>query len=132
MIGGGLPGDVHELPKGATCDDHPDRLAVTRKQGETDSFGYEAHDLCEECLREWVAYARSENARTGKCDWCKKDTTDLRDARDYEEGFYGPVYRVCGGCLARRDKEAQDWLNTHCDWDDGPDWDDDALSGASR
>lgn len=101
-----LPGSSHALPKDAKCDDHPDRPAVGRVQGETDSFGSEMHDLCQECLNEHFSYTRSAEARTGRCDWCKSEATDLRDARDYDEGMSGPVYRVCGKCIKRRDEEA--------------------------
>lgn len=102
-----LPGASHNLPKGATCDDHPDRPAVRRIQGETDSFGSEMHDLCQECLDDHLSYLRSEEARTGTCDWCKSAASDLRDARDYDEGMCGPVYRVCGACLKRREDRAR-------------------------
>lgn len=47
-----LPGAGHALPAGTMCDDHPDRPAVARIQGETDSFGSELWDLCEECRDE--------------------------------------------------------------------------------
>jgi hypothetical protein len=36
-----LPGHSHQVPDGTVCDDHPDRPAVARIQGETDSFGAE-------------------------------------------------------------------------------------------
>jgi hypothetical protein len=99
-----LPGSVlHELPKDARCDDHPDRPAVVRVQGETDSFGSEMHDLCEDCAKAEREYRRSPEACTGRCDWCKNDATDLRTTRDYEEGLSGPVYEVCGACIKRRD-----------------------------
>ena len=112
-----LPGRVHELPKGAKCDVHPDRNAVVRIQGETDSFGCEMHDCCEECADEIRAYARSAEARTGKCDWCKKPATDLSYTRDYEEGMSGPVYRVCGACRKRREDEDRAELARYDDWD---------------
>src|SRR3954463_12051043 len=51
-----LPGTGHHLPDGTMCDQHPDRPAVARIQGETDSFGCEMNDLCQECIaadREW-------------------------------------------------------------------------------
>jgi hypothetical protein len=104
-----LPNARHAVPKGTKCDDHPDRDAVVRIQGETDSFGSEMHDMCAECLEEHRAYLNSpeaEGRRHGRCDWCKKDATDLRDARDYEEGMSGRVYRVCGGCVRRQSEEA--------------------------
>jgi hypothetical protein len=34
-----LPGSTHAAPTAGMCDDHPDRPAVARVQGETDSFG---------------------------------------------------------------------------------------------
>ena len=40
-----LPGARHALPAGTMCDEHPDRPAVARVQGETDSFGCELNDL---------------------------------------------------------------------------------------
>jgi hypothetical protein len=100
-----LPGTMHELPDGAMCDEHPDRHAVARIQGETDSFGCEMIDCCQDCLDEIRAYNHSSDARTGKCDWCKSDATDLSDHRDYDEGLYGPVYRVCGACRRMIDNE---------------------------
>lgn len=108
-----LPGALHELPEGATCDQHPDRPAVARVQGETDSMGSELNDLCQECYDEDRAYARSEEACTGRCDWCKQDATDLRDTRDYDEGMSGPVYRVCGACRKRVNDEAERELAAH-------------------
>ncbi|TAI67625.1 hypothetical protein [Bradyrhizobium sp. Leo170] len=105
------------------CDQHPDRPAVARVQGETDSFGSEMNDLCEECLKADREYARSPEARTGKCDWCKQAATVLADTRDYEEGMHGPVYRVCGVCRKRRDEEDRAELdqydNDYEPFDDG-------------
>ena len=54
-----LPGSRHDFPDGTMCDDHPDRKAVARVQGETDSFGSELIDMCQECLDEHRAYMRS-------------------------------------------------------------------------
>ena len=102
-----LPGRRHDLPDGTMCDVHPDRAAVVRVQGETDSFGCEMHDCCQECFDEIREYERSDEACAGRCDWCKKDATDLADKRDIDEGMSGPVYRVCGVCRKRRDDEIQ-------------------------
>lgn len=99
-----LPGSSHDLPIGTMCDSHPDRMAVARIQGETDSFGCEMSDCCQECADEIRAYARSAEARSGQCDWCKNEATDLRDRRDYDEGMAGPVYRVCGDCVRRQNE----------------------------
>ena len=122
-----LPGSSHHLPEGTMCDRHPNRPAVARMQGETDSFGSEMNDVCKECLEADRAYARSPEARTGKCDWCKNDATDLATTRDYDEGQAGPVYRVCGGCRAKRDErvrqENEEWDRNNPDY--GDDWGDD-------
>lgn len=93
-----LPGSRHPLPAGAMCDDHPDRPAVARIQGETDSFGAEYLDLCQECVDK-VQAGESER-RTGRCDWCANSATDLANHRDLDEGLSGRVYRVCGSCRA--------------------------------
>lgn len=94
-----LPGAAHDLPPGTRCDSHPERLAVSRIQGETDSFGSELLDYCEEC----ASRAREDmgQPKIGRCDWCEADAKDLRDHRDYDEGLHGPVYRVCGACRQR-------------------------------
>jgi hypothetical protein len=117
-----LPGSIHMLPAGATCDHHPDRPAVTRVQGETDSFGCEMLDLCTQCIEEVRRYARSAESRTGTCDWCRKPATDLRAARDYDEGMAGPVYRVCSACIRKRNEEARRELDEmdrgSDDWED--------------
>jgi hypothetical protein len=87
------------------CDDHLDRPAVARVQGETDSFGSELYDLCAECLAE--IRKEMSDARIGVCDWCRTDANDLRHARDYEEGLTGRVYEVCGECIRRANEVAQ-------------------------
>lgn len=109
-MSGNLPGARHALPAGAKCDCHPERDAVANVQGETDSFGFETVLMCRECLDEDREYERSAEARSGKCDWCGKEATDLSWARDYEEGMGGPVYRVCRACITRRDDLARQEL----------------------
>jgi hypothetical protein len=94
-----LPGSAHAVPDGAPCDDHPDRLAVVRIQGETDSMGAEFHDLCLQCADAMRVAIYAD--RNGVCDWCSKPATDLRNRRDFEEGSCGPVYRVCGACVRK-------------------------------
>jgi hypothetical protein len=112
-----LPGSRHRLPEGTMCDDHPDRPAVARIQGETDSFGSEMNDLCQECLDAERAARNSPEARAGQCDWCKREAADLRDHRDFEEGMSGPVYRVCARCV-RREQERLAAEELEDDWDD--------------
>jgi hypothetical protein len=106
-----LPGSNHPVPKGAKCDDHPDRLATHRVQGETDSMGSEMADVCDECFSKFKVYTPEDSP----CDWCKKESTDLRPTRDYEEGMSGPVYYVCSPCRKRQNDEARAYLEDD-DW----------------
>ncbi len=92
-----MPGSSHNLPDGATCDEHPDRPAVRRIQGETDSFGAEYYDLCAECLEQH----RNRPPPAGDCDWCKKESEKLTPRRDSDEGSHGRVYLVCDPCIQR-------------------------------
>lgn len=100
-----LPGTVRDPPHDSMCDHHPTKRATHRIQGETDSMGCEMHDLCDSCTAEFREAMRSPEARTGRCDWCKQEATDLRAKRDWEEGMCGPVYRVCGPCVKKRSEE---------------------------
>lgn len=119
-----LPGAAHDLPDGSMCDQHPDRPAVVRLQGETDSFGSELWDMCRECLDEHRKAMADPDARTGTCGWCKGHATDLRPARDYDEGSYGRVYDVCGACIKRVNDEAECELEANGHYDAWDDWDD--------
>ena len=114
-----LPGAGHAVPDGMMCDDHPDRPATHRVQGETDSFGSEMYDMCDECFKEHKAHGVYT---PDECDWCKEPATDIRPTRDYEEGICGPVYYVCGTCRKRRDERVeQEMRDSGCDddcWDD--------------
>ena len=95
-----LPGSGHDVPDGMMCDDHPDRPATHRVQGETDPFGCEMIDMCDDCF---AAYREDKKTwdTSGECEWCKKHAPKLRDKRDYEEGLYGRVYQVCDACAKR-------------------------------
>lgn len=100
VISGGvstLPGAYHSLPKGCMCDEHTDRAAVARIQGETDSMGCELIDMCQTCVDEFKAHAKK--AHHGVCDWCRSPAEDLRPHRDFEEGSSGRIYDVCRGCI---------------------------------
>src|SRR5258706_13894899 len=83
-----LPGSRHSPPDGAMCDQHPDRPAVARVQGETDSFGSEMVDLCSECLEA----EKASGPMVGSCDWCDAPDVPLRPRREMSEGEAGPVY----------------------------------------
>lgn len=102
-----LPGTDHELPEGTVCDEHSDRLAVHRVQGETDSFGAELNDLCQECFEEM----RQQGNPAGRCDWCGLESDKLRCARDFDEGLHGPVYLVCRPCQRKQLADLVDELD---------------------
>jgi len=100
-----LPGAVQSVPLNTKCDEHPERDAVKRMQGETDSFGCEYHDMCQECLDKYKQEVSNADY-SGKCDWCKKHSEHLYSHRDIEEGSCGRVYEVCRPCI---DAERQRW-----------------------
>ena len=100
-----LPGASHGVSEGAMCDEHPDRPAVARIQGETDSFGSEMYDCCAECAAAMRAELRAPDL--GRCDWCDAEDVQRRPQRDYDEGMCGPVYYVCEPCRSRYDKRLE-------------------------
>ncbi len=110
-----LAGTGHAIPEGTMCDEHPDRPATHRVQGETDSFGSELNDMCDECFKADREEAKLPNI--GPCDWCDAKDVHRVDARDYEEGMAGRVYQVCAPCKKRQ----TDRLNAA--YDDLGDWD---------
>jgi hypothetical protein len=122
-----LPGAAWDMPDGTMCDEHPERPAVARIQGETDSFGAELNDMCQECLNQYRK-EMAEADHSGTCDWCHQPKSHLRPQRDYEEGMAGRVYEVCDDCIKRVNDEAEADLEArgyYDDYDDGPDLDDD-------
>jgi len=110
-----LPGAAHDFPDGTKCDMHQDRQAVARIQGETDSFGSELWDMCQECLDEHHEEMRTAD-HSGVCDWCHTHQPRLRPRRDYEEGMHGRVYEVCDTCIKRENDELEMELGTY--WDE--------------
>ena len=109
-----LPG-ASFAPQGM-CDEHPDRPATARLQGETDSFGCEMHDMCDECAKQHRAEMRKP--RISDCDWCDSKNVEVRFKRDYEEGMSGRVYDVCEPCRTRYDKRVEADLAQYDDWSD--------------
>ncbi len=124
-----MPGSLHKVPENQMCDDHPDRLATARVQGETDSFGSEMIDMCDECLEKMRSYEK-EKDRSGVCDWCKNNVPRLSQFRDYDEGMCGRLYDVCDPCIEKANAEAEAELEANGyfnrpDDDDDDDFDDD-------
>ena len=108
-----LPGHLYQTPEGMKCDNHPDRPAIKRVQGETDSFGCEMLDLCEECYKEIQGYTE----RCGACDWCNRDVETRRPYRDMDEGLYGRVYLVCKDCRDRDYQRIKEELDEYDKYD---------------
>lgn len=115
-----MPLSRHTLPVGTTCD-FCDTAAVTRLQGETDSFGAEYSDVCQDHLD---AIRKAESDNSGMCDWCKQDAPVRSPRRDVDEGMYGPVYYVCSPCVEKDRKALYEeevyWeeRSRSYDWDD--------------
>ena len=101
------PGQSLKAIPDMPCDDHPDRPSVVRIVGETDSFGSELIDFCEECYEKMKKEMEENNSKSGICDWCKEPAEDLIHHRDVDEGLHGRLYMVCGEC---RKKENADLL----------------------
>lgn len=97
-----LPGSIHKLPQSSipvVCD-RCEKLATVRVQGETDSFGAEMHDLCEQHVKEM----RGE-ATIGYCDFCHKQH-ELFPHRYWDEPR-GRVFWLCLPC--RKEARAIDF-----------------------
>ena len=101
-----MPGSAHSVPAGAKCDEHPDRDAVSRIQGETDSFGCEYFLACAECRDGFKLARQQEYEQERYCDWCKQLKKHCKPHRDMDEGMAGPMYQVCGDCRARESEAA--------------------------
>lgn len=100
-----LPGRTFAPDAGMTCDTegHEDLPAVKRVQGETDSFGCEYIDMCQECYDKHLAYVPEDQT----CDRCHT-FGQCSPRRDPDEGMSGPVYYLCQACRrrdAQRDQE---------------------------
>lgn len=131
VISGGvasLPGESWQIPEGTMCDDHPDRPAVRRVQGETDSMGCELNDMCQECLDKYKDEVKNADT-SGTCEWCKTHAGKLRPRRDYEEGLYGRVYQVCEPCI---DKQSARLAQEAAQEDDEPYYPEDEEADAIR
>lgn len=94
-----MPGSVSPVLEGEMCDEHPDRPAVRRRQGETDSFGCEYFFVCQEC--DDALKLALQTPVNGYCEWHTGEGEDIRPMRDYDEGSCGRLYNTCRAC---RDK----------------------------
>ena len=98
-----LPGQEIQVPEGMTCDEHDDRPATHRIVGETDSFGSELIDWCDECYEKYKKEKTEGDHGSGitSCDHCSASGVRTTTTRDPDEGSCGPVYYLCDGCLQR-------------------------------
>ena len=105
-----MPGAVKAVIEGHTCDTegHEDRPSFKMVQGETDSFGCEYMDLCEECYKAFLEKPDEKVICT--CEWCKAENVEVFPTRDFDEGMYGPVYSVCIACRRKQIEDAEEEL----------------------
>lgn len=103
---GNMPGDVSRQSAYDTehCDEHPDRKALFRLTGETDSMGSEFHYQCQECNDRHKEAVKNAPPTIGTCEWCNTQDTKLDFHRDWEEGTSGPVYQLCKSCIGKNIK----------------------------
>ena len=95
-----LPGQELKVPESIMCDEHSDRPATHRIVGETDSFGSELIDWCDECFNNYKA-AKENPEYNLSCDHCYAVDCKTTATRDPDEGSCGPVYHLCDSCLQR-------------------------------
>lgn len=114
-----LPGSVRGVPAGQTCDDCG-KPATRCLQGETDSFGAEWADLCDDCYA--IERERRRKDRAGDCDWCKQHTDALIWTRNYDEGMHGSTYRVCKSCYNKQQRALKEELRYYESRGYGMDW----------
>jgi len=96
-----LPGSVIAVPAGMMCDNHEGRPATRRVVGETDSFGSEVEDLCDECYADRQQWRKDHSEDLGECEHCGAEKKHVKPARDPAEGSCGPVYMLCPECAKR-------------------------------
>ena len=112
-----MPGSSHSFPVGSMCDQHEDRPAVRRVQGETDSMGCEYMLVCQACVGKMEEYV----PEPAFCKGCKTEQV-LGPWRDRDEGQAGPVYYYCRDCRielnAFVDESVQEYDNFLYDDDD--------------
>lgn len=101
-----LPGQELKVPEDMMCDEHADRPATHRIVGETDSFGSELIDWCDECFNNYKA-AKENPEYNLNCDHCHAVDCKTTATRDPDEGSCGPIYHLCDNCL----KNLRDYHN---------------------
>lgn len=96
-----VPGQQLKVPDGTMCDEHADRPATHRIVGESDSFGSELVDFCEECYQKYQKAKSSALLEEKYCEICKNMKKFVKPRRDPEEGSSGRVYEMCSLCHSK-------------------------------
>lgn len=126
-----LPGQYVSLNDdewGLMCYVHHDRPATRRICTESDSFGSEYHNMCDECNEEHIANKAAIDADPERWETCKCGNREPRmiQYRDMDEGMHGPVYEHCSVCHAKWNKRIEEedaFFNNDDDYDNEPYYD---------
>lgn len=127
-----LPGQYVSLNDdewGLMCYTHHDRPATRRICVESDSFGSEYYNMCDECNEEHIANKAAIDADPERWETCKCGNREPRmiQYRDMDEGMHGPVYEHCSKCHEKwnqRIAEEEEYYRQDDDWyDDEPYYD---------
>ena len=96
-----LPGQQLKVTNGMTCDKHTDRISVMRIVGETDSFGSEIIDMCDECKDNYLKHIAEQQDQEKRCEICLRMKKDVKPHRDPEEDSCGRLYDMCPECYRK-------------------------------
>ena len=102
---------------GLNCLNHPDVLAVVRICTESDSFGSEYENYCQECMDQPMP--EDEEVEEECCPECGLMNGPIYPYRDPDEGSHGRVYYQCKVCQTTR----ADILREEMDMEDDDDYD---------
>lgn len=109
---------------GTKCYTHPERDATHRLCTESDSFGSEYENMCDECHEDYkkAKAAREEDPEQWETCKCGNREPHLIHYRDMDEGMHGPVYEHCSVC---HEKWNQRIADEYAFYDRDDDYDDD-------
>lgn len=124
-----LPGQfvsVQDDEWGTKCYTHPERDATHRICTESDSFGSEYHNMCDECHEDYKKAKAEREADPEQWETCKCGNREPRliSYRDMDEGMHGPVYEHCSVCHEKWNKRIAEEEAFYDQDDDYDDYDD--------
>lgn len=109
-----LPGQsvsVEDDEWGTKCNWHPEVVATHRICSESDSFGSEYANFCNDCWEERQLAIKAKEQDPEQWDSCRKcgeNVPRLSSYRDPDEGMHGPVYEACPDCVSKFWKRYQE------------------------